>query len=97
MSKLRFDKDSEGGTNKKGWKVSRRELSRYVKSFGLGPVETDEQPLITGVTGVAGGHTVTDVDDVDVVSAELAVVPLRESTPPYIPASSNATMNFLVA
>ena len=38
LSKLRFEKGNEGGTHKKGWRVSRREVSRFVRSLGLGHV-----------------------------------------------------------
>lgn len=51
LSKLRFEKDSEGGTHKKGWKVSRRELSRFVRSLGLAHGQN--------VTTVTEGHNVT--------------------------------------
>lgn len=51
LSKLRFAKGSEGGTHKKGWKVSRRELNRFVRSLGLGHGQN--------VTKVTEGHNVT--------------------------------------
>jgi hypothetical protein len=51
LSKLRFEKGSEGGTHKKGWKVSRHELSRFVRSLGLGQCQN--------VTTVTEGHNVT--------------------------------------
>ena len=35
MRKLRFEHDSQGGTHKKGWKVSKQEVHRFVRSFGL--------------------------------------------------------------
>lgn len=51
LGKLRFEKGSEGGTHKKGWKVSRRELNRFVRSLGLGHGQN--------VTKVTEGHNVT--------------------------------------
>lgn len=35
LSKLRFEKGNEGGTHKKGWNVSPREVARFARSFGL--------------------------------------------------------------
>ena len=55
LSKLRFEKGSEGGTHKKGWKVSRRELSRFVRSLGLAHVQN--------VTSVTERHNVTTDED----------------------------------
>lgn len=70
LSKLRFEKGSEGGTHKKGWKISRRELSRFVRSLGLAKSDanqnTDDSHLFN-VTSVTQGHEVTsDADDSDI-------------------------------
>lgn len=35
LGKLRFDKGNEGGTHKKGWKVSQREIARFARALGL--------------------------------------------------------------
>ena len=35
MCKLRFEKGSEGGTHKKGWKVSQHEVARFARALGL--------------------------------------------------------------
>lgn len=35
LGKLRFDKGNEGGTHKKGWKVSQREVARFARALGL--------------------------------------------------------------
>jgi len=51
LSKLRFEKGNEGGTHKKGWKVSRREVGRFVRSLGLSHSQK--------VTSVTEGHNVT--------------------------------------
>ncbi|HEV7893895.1 MAG TPA: DUF3854 domain-containing protein [Pyrinomonadaceae bacterium] len=61
LSKLRFEKGSEGGTHKKGWKVSRYELSRFIRTLGLGHFQN--------VTSVTERHNVTtDVPDEDFVA-----------------------------
>lgn len=52
LSKLRFEKGNEGGTHKKGWKVSRREVGRFVRALGLAHAEN--------VTTVTERHNVTD-------------------------------------
>ena len=36
MRKQRFEHGNQPGTHKKGWKVSKQELARFVKTFGLG-------------------------------------------------------------
>lgn len=65
LSKLRFEKGSEGGTHKKGWKVSRKELSRFARSLGLGQCQN--------VTTVTEGHNVTgDEPNEDAAFAECA-------------------------
>jgi hypothetical protein len=51
LSKLRFEKGSEGGTHKKGWKVSRREVGRFVRSLGLAHAQN--------VTSITERHNVT--------------------------------------
>lgn len=45
LSKLRFEKGNEGGTHKKGWKVSRGEVGRFVRALGLGHIQN-----VTSVT-----------------------------------------------
>ena len=52
LSKLRFEKGNEGGTHKKGWKVSRREVGRFVRSLGLSHAQN--------VTSVTERHNLTD-------------------------------------
>ena len=70
LSKLRFEKGSEGGTHRKGWRVSRRELSRFARSLGL------VTNYLENVTSVTEGHNVTpDVSetfDEDVAFEECA-------------------------
>ena len=60
LGKLRFEKGNEGGTHKKGWKVSRRELVRFVRAHGL----ATDNSHISNVTSVTEGHNVTsDADE----------------------------------
>lgn len=74
LSKLRFKKGREGGTGKKGWSVSKRELGRFVRSLGLvtSDVNQDtEGSHFTKVTSVTEGHKVTsDADDSGVSEEE---------------------------
>src|SRR5947209_102874 len=73
LSKLRFEHGDEGGTHKKGWKVSRRELSRFVRSLGL-----DHSQNVTSVTK---RHNVTaDESNEDAVFAECEDYFARVST-----------------
>lgn len=74
LSKLRFEKGREGGTGKYGWRVSKRELSRFVRSLGLAKSDvnqnTDDSHL-SNVTSVTQGHNVTsDADDSDIPSED---------------------------
>ncbi len=61
MRKLRFEHGSEGGTHKKGWRVSKRELCKLALAYGL--VNRNHDPVIdshySNVTNVTEGHNVT--------------------------------------
>lgn len=66
MRKLRFEHGNEGGTHRKGWKVSRAEVARFVKSFGLAQAKehtgSDPSSLLI-VTTVTDGHIVTNSEN----------------------------------
>jgi hypothetical protein len=61
LGKLRIQKADESGTHRKGWKISRRELAGFIRSFGLAP--TAEKDTEVDVTNVTQGHNVTDLFD----------------------------------
>lgn len=65
MRKLRFEHGSEGGTHKKGWRVSKREVARLALAYGLAnrnpsPVNDSQYSNVTNVTD---GHKVTDQEN----------------------------------
>ena len=68
LGKLRFEKGNEGGTHKKGWKVSRRELARFVRAHGL----ATDNSHISNVTSVTEGHNVTSDADASGISPDAA-------------------------
>ncbi len=76
LSKLRFEKGSEGGTHKKGWKVSKRELNRFVRSLGLAKSDKSDVNPNSGdshlhnVTSVTEGHNVTPDDEIERLERE---------------------------
>lgn len=67
MRKLRFEHANEGGTHRKGWKVSRAEVARFVKSFGLEQAKehtgSDTASPLLNVTTVTDGHIVTNSEN----------------------------------
>ena len=56
MRRLRFEHGAEGGTHRKGWRVSKREAARLAIAYG--PVATKTYST-TNVTNVTKGHNVT--------------------------------------
>jgi len=61
MRKLRFEHGNEGGTHKKGWRVSKREVAKLALAYGIvnrdPPSATDTHD--PNVTNVTDSHNVT--------------------------------------
>lgn len=58
MRKLRFEHGEQGGTHRKGWRVSKRELARFALAYGLAtrkPHSKNESHY----PNVTEGHNVT--------------------------------------
>ena len=61
MRKLRFTHGDQGGTHKKGWRVSKRELANLALAYGLVNRDPRSAPDTQdpNVTNVTEGHNVT--------------------------------------
>jgi len=61
MRKLRFTHGDQGGTQKKGWRVSKREVANLALAYGIvnrDPRSADDTHDLN-VTNVTDGHNVT--------------------------------------
>lgn len=67
MSKLRFERKSEGGTHRRGWKVGKPEVAQLLRAFGLvnRPAHSSGDIDSSKVTNVTEGHNVTDSAKMD--------------------------------
>ena len=63
MRKLRFEHGDQAGTHKKGWKISKQEVSRFVRSFGLANHKYLTSQTSQNVTNVTDSET-SDASDV---------------------------------
>jgi hypothetical protein len=61
MRRLRFEHRSQGGTHKKGWRVSKRELWKLALAYGLANrnPNPENHSQYANVTNVTEGHKVT--------------------------------------
>lgn len=61
MGKLRFVHGEQGGTDRKGWRVSKRELARFALAYGLATRNrhSENKSHNPNVTNVTEGHNVT--------------------------------------
>jgi hypothetical protein len=64
MRKLRFEHGDQGGTHRKGWRVSKRELARFALAYGLvnRDAKQSSDSHYSNVTNVTEGHNVTNTE-----------------------------------